>query len=344
MPPRGRVAFRVADEVSARVQDAAAELVLTPSRRTVLSAVLRLLCGWSRVADDRVRLGQVVELTRTASSAPLVAKTVARALGDLTAAEIIVYTPAVGRGRFATVALHPRFLDGVDQLERDETGRVVPLSAPSPSISKTKNPLPPSGHRRGRRENPGGRSSATTKNTSTSQVAPGTRPTSVPVHRDDVATVLSGLDPVYLAVPPRVRTALIREIRRQLGRGWGPAEVGAALGGALPEQVLRPLLLARWRFAMNLRCAGPRLERLQRAWDQAEARVAHELAVQHRQDLAERNAMAATFDEALRARLTERLGHPYLPAAVAVRMAMSAAQQAYPQLTAVAAARRWVSA
>ena len=54
-------------KVRERVETNAAQLRLRGARRHVLAAVLKLLCGWSRITDDRVGLPQIVELIAAAA-------------------------------------------------------------------------------------------------------------------------------------------------------------------------------------------------------------------------------------------------------------------------------------
>ena len=122
---RQRVNFSDAELVRGRVETHAAQLHLRGARRQVLAAVLELLCGWSRITDDRVGLSQVVELVAAAGGRRYDLKTIGRALAGLAADDLIVYRPAQGRGKRAFVAVHDQFVGDVAVLARDREGRVI---------------------------------------------------------------------------------------------------------------------------------------------------------------------------------------------------------------------------
>ena len=56
LPEAARVRFCDAATVRERVEAHALKMRLRGARRHVLAAVLKLLCGWSRITDDRVGL------------------------------------------------------------------------------------------------------------------------------------------------------------------------------------------------------------------------------------------------------------------------------------------------
>jgi len=328
--------------VRCRVQDAADALGLSPARQAVLSAALQLLCGWSRVTDDQVRLGQLVQLCREHGRV-VDPKTVARALAEFTRAEIFSYTPARGRGAYATLAVHTRMLEGVQELARDAAGRVVvPFSAASPYSSQTQNPpTPRSAPQPGQDSHDGGRRPTSPELDTTPQ---GARPGCVEAGARDVEAVMGAIPAVFQQLPRQVLWALRAEIRRQLARGWTPAVLVETLSAPLPPEVRRPLLLARWRLAINLRSVGPRLEPLQRDWYHAERAAANELAAAHRREQQQRDAMISEeIGASLQQKLRAKLGAPYLPEGPALRVAMSEASRAYPSLSLVTAAQRWVA-
>lgn len=250
---RRRIAFADADAVRRDVHAAAVTIRPSCARGVVLRAVLKLLCGWSRVHDDRVRITQIIELCGPEHSYD--PKTVGRALAALHREQFISYQPAHGRGRFAVLAIHPRFLSGIDELERDEYGKVVTFSRRSPYMSQRKTPPTPSPSTR---HNDSGRA----------------RPTEVEVRSDEVRAVLDQAPPAFAQLPRHLRWCLGREVRTLLARGFTPAQILAVLAAPIPPGLQRPLRLAKWRFAQNLIGSGPRLAPLQRAWDTAQRTAA----------------------------------------------------------------------
>ncbi|BBX30644.1 hypothetical protein MALV_57690 (plasmid) [Mycolicibacterium alvei] len=128
------------------MQAHAAGMGLRGARKAVLAAVLELLPGrHSRITDDAVRLYQLADLIVEAGGRRYCDKTIGRALASLAADELVDYIPARGRGNRALVAIHRRFVDDIEVLQRDETGRViVPASAESVTFLK---PLPLIGQR-----------------------------------------------------------------------------------------------------------------------------------------------------------------------------------------------------
>ena len=114
---RQRVRFSDAEIIRERVESHASQLRLRGARRHVLAAVLKLLCGWSRIADDRVGLPQIVELIAERGERRYDLKTIGRALAGLAADELIVYRPAQGRGARAMIAIHDRFVADIEVLQ-----------------------------------------------------------------------------------------------------------------------------------------------------------------------------------------------------------------------------------
>lgn len=96
--PRPRVEFSDAAAVRERVESSAAELRLRGARRHALTAVLKLLCGYSRLTDDRIGLSQIVDLIAAAGRRRYDVKTVGRALASLAADELILYRPHKAAG------------------------------------------------------------------------------------------------------------------------------------------------------------------------------------------------------------------------------------------------------
>ncbi|MFI5782603.1 hypothetical protein [Nocardia sp. NPDC051570] len=317
---RRRVRFADADTVRERLLRAADDLRLTGARRNVLAAVLRLLCGWSRISDDRVRIHQIITLCGPHRHGP---KTVGRVLAALQRDEFILYTPAQGRGTFATIAIHPRFLDGICELERDQAGRVITFSRPSPYSSKRKH-LPTLRWRSG-----------------------DARPDSVTVDAGEVREVLANVPEPFRSLPARLRWCLGKEIRTYLARGWRPDQLLTTLRAALPEQVRRPLLLARYRFRHNLIGAGPRLAPAQRAWDRrhrAEDRARYD-AQQRRHAAAVFTATTAAIREKLLTALRNRLhlSTPLPDHTTAVIHAARLARRAFPEAPLREAVDRWIA-
>ena len=104
---RQRVEFSDAAKVRERVETNAAQLRLRGARRHVLAAVLKLLCGWSKITDDRVGLPQIVELIAAAGGRRYDLKTIGRALAGLAADELIDL-PAGAGPRNAVLHRDPR--------------------------------------------------------------------------------------------------------------------------------------------------------------------------------------------------------------------------------------------
>ncbi len=252
-----------------RVVSRASQMRLRGARQHALTAVLTLLCGWSRITDDRVGLPQVVELIVAAGGRRYDLKTVGRALASLAADELIVYRPAQGRGARASIAIHDQFVGGVEVLERDQSGRVitdysghstpdsVTFSEPRPYIAQKNYPPTP-------------------RNQSQPEAS---RPIAVKVSPEELRTVLRHLPAPLARLPKHLRWMLGREIRQRLERGWRPDQILDVLAAPMPADVARPWRLALWRLRHNVVGAGPRLRPAQQAWDaqaSAAARAAAE--------------------------------------------------------------------
>jgi hypothetical protein len=266
---RQRVRFSDAAVIRDRVQADAAQLRLRGARAHVLGAALQLLCGWSKITDDRVRLPQVVELVAAAGGRRYDLKTIGRALAGLAADQLIVYRPAQGRGRRAFIAIHDRFIADIEVLHRDRSGQVItdysgrcdtdPVTFSRRSPYKNQSHYPP---------------------TPRSQTRPrATRPTGVDVCPRDLREVLRGLPPPLARLPRHLRWMLGREIRLRLQAGWRPDQILDVLSAPMPTDVQRPWRLALWRLRHNIVGAGPRLRPLQQTFDaqaSAEAKAAAE--------------------------------------------------------------------
>ncbi|WP_260860831.1 hypothetical protein [Mycobacterium tilburgii] len=229
--------------------------------------MLGLLCGWSRITDDRVALSQLVDLVASACGHRYNLKTIGRALADLAADDVIVYRPAQGRGTRAFIAIHDRFVGDIAVLDRDSSGRVitaysnrldhdsVTLSSCSPYRNQS-HYLP------------------TLRNRTQPRV---TRPTEVDVSSQELRDVLQNLPAPMTELPKHLRWMLGREIRQRLQAGWRPDQILEVLSAPMPTQVQRPWRLALWRLRHNMVGTGPRLRLLQQAWDAhaaAEAKAA----------------------------------------------------------------------
>ncbi|MFV8169672.1 hypothetical protein [Mycobacterium sp. DBP42] len=243
---RPRILPSDARMVARRLEDAADALGLAGASRHVLAAVIELLpLRWKRVRDDRVQLAQLAELCPV----PHHQRTVGRELAKLAERELITYTPAQGRGRTATITIHKRLLDGVDELARDESGGcIVPFSRRRPYISQGKYPPTPQ---------------------TASHKPHRTRPSEVTVNPNDVRRVLAEMPTVFAELPKRLQWLLGRAIRDKLARGWRAEDLLAVLAAELPADVSHPYRLAKWRFSKNLIGSGPRLAPLQKAYDDA---------------------------------------------------------------------------
>ena len=242
---------------------------LRGARRHVLAAVLKLLCGWSRITDDRVGLPQIVELIAAAGGRRYDLKTIGRALAGLAADEVIVYRPAQGRGARAFIAIHDRFVGDIGVLGRDRSGRViVDYSSHSDPDSVTfSEPLP---YRDQTHYPP-------TPRIETQREA--SRPTGVDVSSKDLGEVLRGLPERLARLPKHLRWMLGWEIRQRLEAGWRPDQILDVLAAPMPAEVERPWRLALWRLRHNVVGSGPRLRPLQQAWD-AQASAASRAAAE----------------------------------------------------------------
>ncbi|MBF6422660.1 hypothetical protein IU436_28920 [Nocardia farcinica] len=320
---RRRIAFADADAVRRRVQDAAATAGISAARDVVLRAVLKLLCGWSRIHDDRVRIQQIIDLCGPDHQYD--PKTVGRALAALQNAEFISYAPARGRGRHATVAIHSRFLEGIEELDRDEHGRVVvTFSRRRPYMSQRNHPPTPADSTSTRRR----------------------RPTEVKVHPADVRRVLTEAPEPFQQLPRHLRWCLGREIRTYLSRGFTPGQILAVLAAPMPDRVDRPLRLAKWRLAHNMIGSGPRLAPLQRAWDAAQHAAANTRL--HAEQRRVADELLAATDAATRRRMLDALRTKLTDAAVidetpALVHAARMARRENPGLPLTRAIARWLA-
>lgn len=263
---RQRVRFEDATTVRERVQEHAAPLRLRGAPAHALTAVLEMLCGWSKLTDNRLALRQVVNLIAEAGGRRYDLKTIGRALATLADADLIVYRAAQGRGARAFVAIHDRFAEGIEVLERDRSGRVitdysgrpdqgvrgdsVTFSPALPLIDQ--NPYPP-----------------TPRNQTQPETA---RPTEVKVHSNELRDVLRALPAPLSGLPRHLRWMLGGEIAKRLKAGWRPDQIFDVLAAPMPAGLERPYRLAVWRLRHNISGPGPRLRPLQSDWDaQADA-------------------------------------------------------------------------
>lgn len=328
-PERPRVLKSDARKVLGRVQAYASGMRLRGARKAVLAAVLVLLpARHSRITDDAVRLYQIADLIVEAGGRRYCDKTIGRALASLADDELIAYTPAQGRGNRALVAIHSRFVDDIEVLQRDATGRViVPESvtfSDRPSSYRPKAKYPP------------------TPRSTADQAASDSRPTGVEIHPHEVREVFAALPEAYQELSTRTRWRLGGLIRRQLGRGWLPEQIIAILAAPLPGGVKSPLHLAMWRLAKNQPGSGPRLYSLQQAWDAAAAaaqRARTDRAVE--QSLAE-ITQATTPDQRDRALRAEavRFGPITNPKTALVSAARDAMRR-FPNCSLATALARW---
>ncbi len=327
--PRPRVKFADARQVRARVEAHAEPMRLTGARRHVLTAVLALLCGWSRVTDDTVRLAQIVEAAAGACGRRYDLKTVGRALAALAAAGVITYVPACGRGRHAQIGIDPRFLGDIVPLERDSQGRVI---AESVTFSAGDSSYKPNSY-------------LPTLRSSSGRLA-ARRPRAVDVRPHDVRMVLSQLPAVFASLSGRLRWCLGREIRNRLAAGFEPEQILAVLDAPLPDHVERPWRLALWRLTHNMPGAGPRLAPLQRAWDRREAAraaQAHAAETTRWRDAVVTAAGEKNLDRVLAA-VRARLGTTTPDESRALAHAGRMAMREYPGQELSAALEQWVQA
>lgn len=275
--------------VRSRVEQRAAELNIRCASLRALQGVLTLLLDHNVIRDVRVRLHHVMQ--RFPAGTRFVAyKTLGRVLAQLQQDGLIVYRPAQGRGCYAGLAIHPDFLDGICELQRDAKGRVIAdLSAEIVTFSTARFLI--------------GDLSPTTPKPPAADVPADkpltTRPTEVTVDPKAITAVLTAIPECYRTVPGRVRGAIAKEIGAFLARGWLPEQVTEILAATLPKTpIQRPLQLVRWRLGHNMLGAGPRLEPLQRRWESDQAalertRHANQLAASYQRVIGEIGAAMA---------------------------------------------------
>ncbi|MCT7373019.1 hypothetical protein A7R75_28875 [Mycolicibacterium llatzerense] len=328
--------MRIADarRVRQRVESHAAQLRLRGARQLVLTAVLELTCGWKKVTDDRVRLHHIVALILDNTGRVYDLKTIGRALSSLAADHLIDYQPARGRGAHGVISIHPQFVGDVQTLQRNAAGKVI-VEPESVTFS-------------GRRYSPIGIS----KNLNTSEPQrpadepPTTRPIAVSVNPNDISAVMAALPPVYDGLPRHLKWLLRVEVSKQLARGWLPGQILALLNAPLPEDVKKPYVLAMYRFKKNSIGPGPRLRRLQQAWDLAELHTQRRAA----NDTTARWAADVTqaSNPSLREDLLAAFQTRYPAARLVHRGAMLAqagrcALRAFPEMSLATALRSWVT-
>lgn len=322
--PRRRVDYHSADCVTLRMAKAGREAGVRGAVGEVLDAVITMLPRqWSRIRDNRVRLHQLVNLCPSRPHQ----RTVGRALRRLEDLDFLHYQPACGRGATALIVVHERFLHGIEELERDESGSVVvPFSAPYTSLfPKGKVPQP-------------------APHEAASDEVPDTRPVEVPVERAELQAVLDGLPPLFAELPRNLRWLLREELRKKLSRGHVPTEILRILEAPAPDGVNRPFKLAIWRLSQNMLGAGPRLRPLQRRWDQAQQvldeqdRLAALAEDYHRVE----EVTTAEEREELVVAMQELFG-PAEDPRVAILTAVRRARRQYPGLPASAAVETWLN-
>lgn len=248
---RPRVDFHSADCVALRVAEGGRQAGLRGAVAEVLEAVITLLPReWSRIRDNRIRLQQLVNLCPSRPHQ----RTVGRSLRRLENLDLIRYEPACGRGNTALVVIAERFLHGIEELERDESGAVVvPFSRPYTTLFP-----------RGKVPQPAEQEPA-------ADAVAESRPVEVRVDQRELRAVLDQLPPLLADLPRNLRWLLGKEVRNKLARGHRPEEILRILEAPAPAGVERPYKLAIWRLAQNMVGAGPRLRPLQRSWDAAES-------------------------------------------------------------------------
>lgn len=321
----------------------------------MLDAVLELTCGWKKVTDDQVRLHHIVRLILDSTGHVYDLKTIGRALSSLAADQLIDYRAARGRGAHGVISIHPQFVGDVQILKRDAAGKVIieperPAAEPSKTgpAERPANTVvdPESVTFSGPRYSPIGIS----KNLSTSEPhrpaaePPKTRPVEVSVNTKDISAVMAALPAVYDGLPRHLKWLLRVEVSKQLSRGWLPEQILALLDAPLPEDVKKPYVLAMYRFKKNSIGPGPRLRRLQNAWDRNELHAQRQAA----NDTTDRWADNVTraSDPRLREDLLAAFQTRYPTARLVHRGAMLAqagrcALRAFPELTLAKALRSW---
>lgn len=334
---RPRVRFADAAIVHQRVIERADELGLRCGARTVLQAVLTLLCvEFSRVRDDQVRLWQILARF-PAGSRRLSLRTIGRLLGQLAALELIVYRPARGCGAHAEIAIHPAFLHGVVEPSRDRSGRLI-----LPEVEGGSGGNVPFAPLIGPKVYP-----PTPRSNGTVEEPRNTRPVEVAVDPNEVRWVLTQMPSCYRQLPSNLRWTLGRLIRDRLARGFRPEQVLAILAAPLPAGVNRPLALAKRRFALNMPGVGPRLAPLQKAWDAAETDQrrlveANRLDEQFTQVKAAVGAVMVSRLAAAECVAESRLD-PVTHRKRAVVSAARQARRAHPHLPLTEATERWLT-
>ncbi|WP_307857463.1 hypothetical protein [Mycobacterium sp. SM1] len=327
--------FADAALVRERVEGYARRLRLRGAANHVLSAVLALLCGWSRITDDQIRLTQVVELIVATAGRRYDLKTIGRALARLAALDLIVYQPARGRGRRAFMAIHDQFIHDIAVLDRDSSGRVItsgksqgdtnPVTFSTASPYKSQYNYLPTLH---------------------DEAQPATaRPTAVDVSTQELQAVLHELPKPMAELPRHLRWLLGGEIRQRLLAGWRPDQILEVLSAPLPQHVERPWRLALWRLRHNIVGVGPRLRPLQQAWDdqataQAKAAAAEITARWY-------NSVAAVTSTDERAELLRahqvKFGEPAADPVAALAGAGRRVARMFPGMPLAAALARWVA-
>ncbi|AGB27401.1 hypothetical protein Mycsm_07309 (plasmid) [Mycobacterium sp. JS623] len=325
--------FSDAATVRERVEADAARLRLRGARKHALTAVLKLLCGWSKIADDRVGLPQVVELIAAAGGRRYDLKTIGRALAGLAADELIVYRAAQGRGARSFIAIHDRFVGDVKVLERDRSGRVIVdyKGRPKPESVTFSEPLP---YKDQTHYPP-------TPRTETAVAGP--RPVAVNVSSADLTDVMRALPAPLARLPKHLRWMLGREIRQRLERGWRPEQILDVLSAPMPADIERPWRLALWRLRHNVIGSGPRLRPLQAAWDARQA-AANRAAAEDVNARWYAEVTAAT-DPELRAEVLHasevKFGRPMSDPIAALANAGRRVARLFPEMPLTAALARW---
>lgn len=320
---RSRVNFHSADCVSLRLEQAGCAAGLKGAVGEVLQAVITMLPRqWSKVRDTRIRLRQLVNLCPSRPHP----RTVGRALRRLEGLEIIHYTPAQGRGTSATIVVHERFLDGVEELARNESGAaLVPFSGPDTSSF------------------PRGKDLNRACVEPAPDEMPECRPVEVAVDRSELQELLGRLPPLYSDLPRNLRFLLRQAIRAKLALGHRPEQILQILQAPTPPAVQRPFRLAMWRLHQNVVGPGPLLRPLQRRWDREQrvredqARIA-ELAEDYRRVEA---VTTADQRDQLIAAIQELFG-PAEDPRTAVLTAVRRARRQYPGIPGAAAVTAWL--
>lgn len=243
-----------------RVEAAADELGVRCGSRAVLEAVLNLLGSWKVVRDNRVRLYQVLEYF-PAGTRKLALKSVSRILKELHALELINYQPAMGRSSYGVLAIHPRFLDGITALKRDEDGQVIVREASADELEN----VPFSRALTICRQSI---TSLPSETDGTDPYVPDTRPTRVGVPPKAIQRVLHELPETFSAMTDKLRWKLGAAIGDRLTRGWTEDQILANLASPMPESVRDPGALGLWRLRRNMIGSGPVLAKVQRAYDE----------------------------------------------------------------------------